>query len=79
MLNLAQAAKMLGYSSSGLRKLVRRGEVRFFQARPHAPLRFRPEWIDAYIEAKSAPMDEPSHSRRQRQPKTTPVANRFGL
>jgi hypothetical protein len=77
MLSLAQAAELLGYSTSGLRKLVRRGDVRYFQARPHAPLKFRQEWLDDFIECGSQP-SEPA--RRQRRPKPAPpVANRFGL
>jgi hypothetical protein len=79
MLDLKQAAELLGYSTSGLRKLVRRGDVRVFQARPHAPLKFRPEWLDEFIEARSTtPSEAPAQQRRRAKP-APPVANQFGL
>lgn len=87
MLNLKQAAEALGYSESGLRKLVTRGGISFLQARPHAPLRFRPEWLEAFIqrnakicradaEAAEAEAAEAAPAR----PKRLAVAeNRYGL
>jgi hypothetical protein len=82
MLNLEQAAAVLGCSESGLRKIVRRREIHFFQARKHSPLKFKPEWLAEYIDRHDTPPDESSEApaARQRQPRPAPpVANRFGL
>lgn len=54
MLSVDEAAATLGYSTSGLRKLIARRELRYFQARPHAPIKFRREWLNEFIEAHSA-------------------------
>jgi excisionase family DNA binding protein len=48
LLSLQQAAEYLGYSTKGLRKVVRRGELRFLQTKPRAPLKFRKEWLDDF-------------------------------
>jgi hypothetical protein len=76
MLNLSQAAEILGYSTSGLRKLVARGDVRFFQSRPHAPLRFKPEWLEEFIERGSKPIEP---AVRTRKPKRGPIELRHGF
>lgn len=47
-LDLRQAADLLGYSESGLRRLVQKGAVRFEQARPNARLRFKREWLEEF-------------------------------
>lgn len=81
MLNLAQAAAELNCSESGLRKIVRRREIQFFQRRKHAPLRFKPEWLAEYIDRHSTTPGEPSQApaSRQRRKPAPPVVNRFGL
>jgi hypothetical protein len=48
LLTLQQAAEYLGYSTKGLRKVVKRGDLRFVQAKPRAPLKFRKEWLDDF-------------------------------
>lgn len=53
MLNLRQAAEKLGYSTSGLRKLVNRGAIRHFQPGPRARIKFRVEWVEEFINSKS--------------------------
>lgn len=50
MLTLREAALQLGITESGLRKVLRRRGIRYFQDRPHSAIRFRQEWIDEYIE-----------------------------
>ena len=59
LLSLEDAARVLGYSPSGLRKIVRRSRegkpgptIQFFQI-GNGPIRFRPEWIDAFIAANT--------------------------
>ena len=72
MLSLEQAAILLGYSVIGLRKLVGRRVIRYFQSRPHAPVKFRREWIDEYIDAHSiepgAPLVTPAQRKRKAPP-----------
>ena len=74
-LSLTEAAAYIGYKPGGLRKLVRRRDIRFYQVRKHSPLRFRREWLDQFIEAHS---NHPGVSRglssAPRKKKTPPVA-----
>lgn len=63
MLSLQEAAEKLGYTTKGLRKIVDRSRAKangaetrgptitFFQTTKGAPVKFRPEWIDEFIEA----------------------------
>jgi hypothetical protein len=50
---LIEAARILGVSVSGLRKMCRRRAIRFRQAKPHAPIYFERAWIAEYIERRS--------------------------
>jgi hypothetical protein len=59
LLNLAEAAALLGYAPSGLRKIVNRtkhGEpgavIRFMQV-GRGPIRFRREWLEQFIDANT--------------------------
>ena len=50
-LDLNEAAKELGYSVSGLRKLIRAGRgPRFTRAGGRGHFRFRQEWLDEFQE-----------------------------
>lgn len=60
-LTIEQAADYLGYSVSGLRKLAKRGAVRYTQSKPKAPLRFRREWLDELGKAAPAASARPRH------------------
>jgi len=78
LLNLAQAAELLNYSASGLRKLVRRRAIQYFQARPHAPIKFRREWIEAFIEAGSvAPREAVELPAKKKAPRSRRGAEEF--
>jgi hypothetical protein len=72
LLNLSEAAAYLGCAERTLRKLVDRSRLRlsgcpvqgptiqFFQAHPRGSIRFRPVWLDAYIdEGTHQPKDAP--------------------
>ncbi len=59
LMSIEEAADYLGYSVSGIRKLVRKGGLRYFQASKGACLKFTEEWLDEYIEAHSTPDPEP--------------------
>jgi excisionase family DNA binding protein len=63
LLTLQQAADRLGYTAKGLRKLVKRGEIRFLQARPRSPIKFRPEWLDEFIDRRKPPTENRQPSR----------------
>jgi hypothetical protein len=61
LIGLEEAAKMLGYTAKGFRKIVDRSRakvrgqrtsgptIRFFQATKGAPIKFKPEWIEEFI------------------------------
>lgn len=59
LLTLEQAAKHLGYSPSGLRKMAKRGDVRCVQSKPSAPLKFRREWLDEFGKAQEKAKPQP--------------------
>jgi hypothetical protein len=61
MLDIIEAAKQLGYSPKGLRKIVDRSRakargaetrgptIKFFQAGTRGSIKFRPEWLETFI------------------------------
>jgi hypothetical protein len=78
LLSLEDAAKLLGYTPSGLRKIVRRTRegkagpaIRFFQV-GKGPIRFRSEWLDDFVDGNSVMPErarvrakiEPTHLKR---------------
>jgi len=62
LLSIQEAAEVLGYSVKGLRKIIDRSRakangartrgptIRFFQSCRGAPVRFKEEWIEEFIE-----------------------------
>lgn len=48
LLNLRQAAAILGYAPAGLRKLVHQRRIQFSQ-NGRGPIRFRREWLDTFV------------------------------
>ncbi len=60
LLSLNEAARLLGYKASGLRKIVARTKrgatthaIQFFQI-GRGPIKFRREWVEAFIESNAA-------------------------
>ena len=53
-----EAAEYTGLSTSTIYRLMRAGEIRFFQAskRKGSPLRFQLDWLDDFIKANSKPL-----------------------
>jgi hypothetical protein len=63
LLSIREAARMLGCTEKGLRKIVERSRakangartrgptIRFFQTCKGAPLKFKPEWLNEFIDA----------------------------
>ena len=56
--DLREAARIIGCSESGLRKLVKRNVIQCAQSRKHGRLRFRREWLKEFLEPE----------KRQRKP-----------
>ena len=51
LLNLKQAAAVLGYSAGGFRKLLKSGRgPQFTRAGGHGHYRFKLEWLDGFVE-----------------------------
>jgi excisionase family DNA binding protein len=74
MLNITEAAERLGIGVKSLRKLVARSKIRFQQAGPHRPIRFKAEWLDQFIaENTSEPQDEPIRASRAKKSKQRPA------
>ena len=77
LLDLKEAAAALGYTVKGLRKIVDRSRARahgartrgptikFFQTSRGAPVRFRPEWIEEFIDEHTVDPDDGTVSRRR--------------
>lgn len=53
MVGIREAAQTLNCSESGLRKLIRKKAIRFSQSKKHGTIRFRPEWLEEFIEHNS--------------------------
>lgn len=79
MLSLNEAAAILGCSPSGLRKLVQRRAIRFFQLAKHSRIKFRREWLDEFIDAHSIAPGAPAKPMRQRRQKPRPYKSEFGF
>jgi hypothetical protein len=80
LLDLRQAAAILGYAPSGLRKLVAQRRIQFSQ-NGRGPIRFRREWLDAFVASnENGPLKivrSPAQARRA--PGVVAEASRFGL
>lgn len=50
-LNLKEAAAYLRYEESWFRQVVKSGLVKHWQARKNAPIKFKKEWLDEFVEA----------------------------
>ena len=78
LLDLREAAELLGYTVKGLRKIVDRSRARslgtavqgpvikFFQPTRRSPIRFKRAWIEEFIDAHTCdPEREPLRNRRR--------------
>lgn len=81
LIPLSRAAKLLGYSTSGLRKLVSRRAIQYFQVQPHSPIKFKREWLDDFINAGSVEPGAPvARYERKKKPKSAHLdGSRFGF
>ena len=82
LLNLQEAADYLGYSESGMRKLVAKGELLFCQRRKHGRIKFKPEWLEDFIRENTHDLrtEPPQKATRKAARKRTDLAeNSHGL
>lgn len=79
LMNLDDAAEILALSPSGLRKLVRRRAIQFFQDRPHSPIKFRREWLDEYIDRHTTVIGGPTKPVKRTKPVPLPTAGLHGF
>lgn len=88
MIDLIEAARQLGYSPKGLRKIVERSRakangkpthgptIKFFQAGPRGAIRFRPEWLDTFIDENT--IDPHAARREPPKPRQRQTAAKIG-
>jgi len=86
MVNLQEAAEYLGYSASGLRKIVSRSKVKqgggtthgvtikYFQARKNSEIKFRQEWLDAFVAEFTTDPSDPLPPPYKPKKKLTPTS-----
>jgi len=66
MLDIEEVARELGCTVSGVRKVVARGEIRYFQHGKRGRLKFKPEWVDEFVAAHT-------HAPSNEQPRRAPA------
>jgi hypothetical protein len=64
MLSLRAASKLLGYTESGLRKLVDKKRIEYFQAKRWGPIKFKREWLDSFVAGHATAAPRPATARR---------------
>ncbi len=86
LITIQEAAEVLGYSVKGLRKIVDRSRakangartrgptIRFFQSCRGAPVRFKEEWIEEFIEHCTIDPGNGVPMKRERNGKRSPVS-----
>ena len=83
LISLESAARLLGYTPSGLRKIVRRTKqgkpgatIQFVQV-GKGPIRFKREWLDEFVEANSVapPQRPPTPNPRAAARKSQSIAS----
>lgn len=91
LISISEAAEILGYSVKGLRRIVERSRarcqgtrspgptIRFFQAGRGAPIKFRLEWIEEFIEEHTFHPDAAIVKPRQRKNQAVVVRENSGL
>jgi hypothetical protein len=91
LISLEQAAQMLGYTTKGFRKIVDRSRakacgfrthgptIRFFQATKGSPIKFKPEWLDAFIAEHTVDPNPAAKSETTRAQPTSLIGDNAGL
>jgi hypothetical protein len=80
-LTLREAAQYLGYDEGWFRRIVKRGLVKHWQPEPNAPIKFKKEWLDEYVEMGTQGGIVPTNAARPRRgAKARPISGKtFGL
>ena len=73
LLPLAEAAELLGYKPAGLRKLAKRGAIRYVQ-NGRGPIKFHKEWIDEYLHSNNPSGVKRSPAQRRIQPMRSSIS-----
>ncbi len=88
LLNIQEAADALGYKVKGLRKIVERSRakangartrgptIKFFQSTKNAPIMFRPEWLEEFIDKHTI---DPDYTPTRNEPRKYTPTETFGL
>ena len=53
LLSLREAAALLGYTEKGLRKIIARRGIQYFQSQRWGPIKFKREWLDEFVESRA--------------------------
>jgi hypothetical protein len=72
LFNLEQAAAYLGYRPAGLRKVVHQKQIQYSQ-NGRGPIRFRREWLDAYIASNGGGPQDIERSPSKRPAPVAPI------
>jgi excisionase family DNA binding protein len=78
LLNVAEAAEYLGYSPTGLRRIVEEQRIQYVQ-NGRGPIKFRREWLDEFISANVTGPQDVERSPAQKRTAASAVEPRFGF
>lgn len=68
-LTLREAAAYLGYDESWFWRIVKSGVIKHWQRTPNAPIKFKKEWLDEFVEESTTggSRQHPTSSTKQRR------------
>ena len=78
LIGLAEAAKILGYKTAGLRKIVTQKRIKYVQ-HGQGRIKFRREWLDEYVNANTSGPDDIKRSPAQRRRPSINFTPRHGF
>ena len=78
LIGLEEAAQILGYKPSGLRKIVAKRRIQFVQ-HGRGPIKFRREWLDEFINANGGGPQDIQRSPAQSRISPIAMEPRFGF
>ena len=81
MLDIEDVAQALGCTVSGVRKVVARGEIRYFQHGKRGRLKFKQEWVDEFIARHTVALadEQPRLAPAKRPAKPKPPKDSEGV
>jgi hypothetical protein len=72
LIGLDEAAQYLGYKPSGLRKVVRHGQIQYVQ-NGRGPIKFKRKWLDDFIAGKADSKGDIKRSPAQKRARSGPT------